>query len=197
MKWKWHPKFSENSWFPSEIEWYKNTRTGFRFWNVQCSTKCFPHPLTIRISVGGVYLCDITNTGKLLCSPNEPFVVVLEKGFFKNEISPCGVDFEICNFVDRFMPKHTQYTLTKIQKVKKHNRTPLKVCFDLTDWSVFEAAATDLDELTETVTSYISFCEDMCIPTRTHLTYNNDKPWFTAKLKTAPSGQRRCLQEGG
>ncbi len=23
----------------------------------------------------------------------------------------------------------------------------------------------------------------MCIPTSTHLTYNNDKPWFTAKLK--------------
>ncbi len=54
----------------------------------------------------------------------------------------------------------------------------LKACFDLTDWSVFEAAANDLDELTETVTSYISFCEDMCILTRTHLTYNNDKPGF-------------------
>ncbi len=26
----------------------------------------------------------------------------------------------------------------------------LQACFDLTDWSVFEAAATDLDELTET-----------------------------------------------
>ncbi len=36
------------------------------------------------------------------------------------------MDFEICNFVDRFMPKHTHYTLTKIQKVKKHNRTPLR-----------------------------------------------------------------------
>ncbi len=65
----------------------------------------------------------------------------------------------------------------------------LQACLDLTDWSVFEAAANDLDELTETVTSYISFCEItcatcyMCIPTSTHLTYNNDKPWFTAKLK--------------
>ncbi len=59
----------------------------------------------------------------------------------------------------------------------------LKACFDFTDWTVFEAAANDLDELTETVTSYISFCEDMCIPTRTRSTYNNDKPWFTAKLR--------------
>ncbi len=46
----------------------------------------------------------------------------------------------------------------------------LKACFNLTDWSVFEAAENDLDELTETVTSYISFCEDMCISTSTHLT---------------------------
>ncbi len=47
----------------------------------------------------------------------------------------------------------------------------LQACFDLTDWTVFEAAATDMDELTETVNSCISFCEDMCIPTRAHLTY--------------------------
>ncbi len=57
MKWKWHPKFSENSWFPSEIQWYKNTRRG------------------------GFTICDVTNTGKQLCSPNEPFAVVLEKGY--------------------------------------------------------------------------------------------------------------------
>ncbi len=99
MKLKWHPKFSENSWFPSEIHWYKNTRTGFRFWNVQCSTKRPPPPPPIiQISVSRFKICDVTNTGKQLCSPNEPFVVV---------------------------PKHTHYTLTKIQKVKKHNRTPL------------------------------------------------------------------------
>ncbi len=36
----------------------------------------------------------------------------------------------------------------------------LQACLDLTDWSVFEAAENDLDELTETVTSYISSCED-------------------------------------
>ncbi len=53
----------------------------------------------------------------------------------------------------------------------------------LTDWTVFEAAATDLDELPEPVTSYISLGEDICIPTRTYLTFNNDKPWFTAKLR--------------
>ncbi len=72
----------------------------------------------------------------------------------------------------------------------------LKACFDLTDWSVFEAAANDLDELTETVTSYISFCEDMCIPTRTHLTYNNDKPWFTAKLRQLHQAKEGAYRNG-
>ncbi len=42
MKWKWHPKFSENSRFHSDIQWYKNTSTGFWFWNMQCSTKHSP-----------------------------------------------------------------------------------------------------------------------------------------------------------
>ncbi len=69
---------------------------------------------------------------KQLCSPNKPFVVVLEKGFKKNEISPFEMDFEICNFVDLFMPKHTHYTLTKIQKVKKHNSTPLMSKLEMT-----------------------------------------------------------------
>ncbi len=72
----------------------------------------------------------------------------------------------------------------------------LQACLDLTDWSVFEAAANDLDELTETVTSYISFCEDMCIPTRTHLTYNNDKPWFTAKLRQLRQAKDDAYRKG-
>ena len=51
-------------------------------------------------------------------------------------------------------------------------------------WECFFAAATtDLDELTDTVTSYISFCEDVCVPTETFCTCNNNKLWFTEKLR--------------
>ncbi len=63
-------------------------------------------------------------------------------------------------------------------------------------WTVFEAAANDLDKLRETVTSYISFCEDMCIPTRTRLTYNNDKPWFTAKLRQLRQAKEDAYRMG-
>ncbi len=44
--------------------------------------------------------------------------------------------------------------------------------------------------------SYISFCEDMCIPTRTHLTYNNDKPWFTAKLRQLRQAKEDAYRKG-
>ncbi len=92
--------------------------------------------------------------------------------------------------------KSTKPVLRTVKRWINETERVLQACFDLTDWTVFEAAGNDLDELTEMVTSYISFCEDMCIPTRTHVTYNNDKPWFThCTTQTAPSGQRGCLQE--
>ena len=54
---------------------------------------------------------------------------------------------------------------------------------DNTDWDIFRSVSNSLDEYTEAVTSYISFCEDRCIPTSTGVSYSKDKRWFTAKLK--------------
>ncbi len=36
----------------------------------------------------------------------------------------------------------------------------------------------------------------MCIPTRTHLTYNNDKPWFTAKLRQLRQANEDAYRKG-
>ena len=57
----------------------------------------------------------------------------------------------------------------------------LQACLDCMDWNVFKTATESLDEYTEAVTSYISFCEDCCMPSRNRVSFNNDKPWFTAK----------------
>lgn len=65
--------------------------------------------------------------------------------------------------------KSAKYVLRTLMRCTSEAELELKVCFDCTDWSVFEAAATDLNELTDTVISYISFCEDLCVPTRTYL----------------------------
>ncbi len=92
--------------------------------------------------------------------------------------------------------KSAKPVLRTVKRWTNEAERDLQTCFSLTDWTVFEAAANDLDELTDTVTSYISFCEDMCIPTRTHLTYNNDKPWFTAKLSQLRQAKEDARRNG-
>ncbi|CAG6018075.1 unnamed protein product [Menidia menidia] len=67
---------------------------------------------------------------------------------------------------------------------------------ETTDWDVFRTATTSLDEYTETVTSYISFCEDCCIPSRTRVSYNNDKPWFSPKLRQLRLQKEEAFRSG-
>ncbi len=90
--------------------------------------------------------------------------------------------------------KSSKPVLRTVKRWTNEAEQDLKACFDLTDWSVFEATSTDLDELTETVTSYI--CEDICIPTRTFLSFNNDKPWFTGKLKQLRQAKEDAYRSG-
>ncbi|TWW72322.1 hypothetical protein D4764_16G0008190 [Takifugu flavidus] len=79
----------------------------------------------------------------------------------------------------------------------------LRTCLDTTDWDMFKGATHDLDEYTDTVTSYIHFCEERILPTRTRVSYSNDKPWFTPKLRqirkekeaALKSGDRDCYRE--
>ena len=72
----------------------------------------------------------------------------------------------------------------------------LQACLDCTDWDVFRTATNNLDEYTEAVTAYISFCEDSCIPSCTRVSYNNDKPWFTAKLRRLRSQKEDAFRSG-
>ncbi len=59
----------------------------------------------------------------------------------------------------------------------------LKDCFFCTDWDLFKESCSDLDDLTETVTGYINFCEDMIIPKKPINIFSNNKPWLTKSLK--------------
>ncbi|XP_073671518.1 uncharacterized protein [Paramisgurnus dabryanus] len=92
--------------------------------------------------------------------------------------------------------KSAKPVVRTVRRWTSETEQDLQSCFDITDWSVFEAATTDLDELTETVTSYISFCEDVCIPTRTYLIFNNDKPWFTVKLRHLRQAKEDAYRNG-
>ncbi len=105
-------------------------------------------------------------------------------------------DHSLVNLTYRQKLKSAKPVLRTVKRWTYEAEQDLKACFDLTDWTVLEAAANDLDKLTETVTSYINLCEDMRIPTRTHLTYNNDKPWFTAKLRQLRQAKEDAYRKG-
>ncbi|KAK3529825.1 hypothetical protein QTP86_006915 [Hemibagrus guttatus] len=72
----------------------------------------------------------------------------------------------------------------------------LQGCLDCTDWDVFRSTTNSLDEYTDTVSSYIYFCEDSIIPTCTRVSYNNDKPRFTAKLRRLRSEKEAAFRSG-
>ncbi|KAL0147668.1 hypothetical protein M9458_057025 [Cirrhinus mrigala] len=111
-------------------------------------------------------------------------------------LSAVSLAGEACGLMAQQKLKSAKPVVKTVSRWTNETERVLQACFEWTDWSVFEAATTDLDELTETVTSYISFCEDICIPSRTYLTYNNDKPWFTKKLKQLCQAKEDAYRNG-
>ena len=72
----------------------------------------------------------------------------------------------------------------------------LQGCLECTNWEVFKNAGLDLDEYTDTVTSYVQFCEELCISTRTRRMYPNDKPWFSGILKAKVRAKQAAYRSG-
>ncbi|KAL7824810.1 hypothetical protein AOLI_G00327080 [Acnodon oligacanthus] len=86
--------------------------------------------------------------------------------------------------------------VSSVKRWTNEAKERLQDCMELTDWRVFEDATGSLDEYTDTVTSYISFCEDTCVPTRTRIKYNKDKPWFNARLKQLRRSKEAAYRSG-
>ena len=57
--------------------------------------------------------------------------------------------------------KSAKHVVKAVKRWTTETKLELQACFDCTDWSGFEAAAMDLDKVTNTVTSYTSFREDV------------------------------------
>ena len=95
-------------------------------------------------------------------------------------------DHNMIQMVPRYKPKYKTVKPTMISKVcmDKEAVDTLNTCFDLTLWDMFvEDCAGDVNELTTLVTSYISFCADMHLPTKSIKIYANNRPWMTSELR--------------
>ncbi|KAI3352932.1 hypothetical protein L3Q82_019495 [Scortum barcoo] len=58
----------------------------------------------------------------------------------------------------------------------------LQDCFECTDWEVFKEGI-DLDGYTSSVLSYLKFCTDAVLPTKTIKVFPNQKPWLDSTVK--------------
>lgn len=72
----------------------------------------------------------------------------------------------------------------------------LQGCFDCTDWEVFKDSCVHIDELTDVVCSYITFCEDMIVPTRKFKVFSNTKPWMTKSVKLSLQNKQLAYRQG-
>ena len=61
----------------------------------------------------------------------------------------------------------------------------LRGCFACTDWDMFVNTCDNINELTNTITDYIKFCEDMIVEKKTMKIYSNNKPWVTREVVEA------------
>ncbi|KAJ8047182.1 hypothetical protein HOLleu_06113 [Holothuria leucospilota] len=72
----------------------------------------------------------------------------------------------------------------------------LQDCFDMTNWNVFIESSSDINELTETVSAYIQFCEDTIIPSKQIKCYSNNKPWITKEIKQVINRKKEVFGRG-
>lgn len=73
----------------------------------------------------------------------------------------------------------------------------LQACFECTDWKCFfDGCGDNIDELSDTVSSYVTFCVDTVIPVKTVITFPNNKPWVTKDLKTVINKKKRIFFTG-
>ena len=69
-------------------------------------------------------------------------------------------------------------------------------CFEATNWDVFTDNSTDPDELVATVTSYVEFCEETVIKTKSVHVYPNNKALVTKDLKVQLNEKKLAFLKG-
>ncbi|KAI3355625.1 hypothetical protein L3Q82_017914 [Scortum barcoo] len=88
------------------------------------------------------------------------------------------------NLIPAYKPLicRTRPTTRTVQVWTEEASSALQDCFECTDWEVFKEG-TDLDGYTSSVLSYLKFCTDAVLPTKTIKVFPNQKPWLDSTVK--------------
>ena len=106
-------------------------------------------------------------------------------------------DHDTVHLVPAYRPVVQREPVTKktVRVWSNENMSVLQDCFDCTEWDVFISSCKNVDEAADVVTSYINFCEDVVIPTKSIKLYPNNKPWISKKLKQTLNEKKRLFSK--
>ncbi len=112
---------------------------------------------------------------------------------------PFGASYHSCVLLlltYRSVCKRQERTIKTVKCWSEDSIDNFKACFDCTGWYVFYDSCSDLNELTQTVSSYISFCVDINLPEKNITVYSNNKPWVTKDLKNIINKKKKIFYTG-
>ena len=69
----------------------------------------------------------------------------------------------------------------------------MQTAFDITDWELFFGSCESIDKITDTINSYVMFCESLHIQSKTVTIYPNNKPWINTELKSIMREKRAAF----
>lgn len=72
----------------------------------------------------------------------------------------------------------------------------LQDCPDSTAWEEFIESTGDIDKLTDVVSFWITYCEDIVVPVKSVKTYPNSKPWVSRHLKVLLNKKKQAFKQG-
>jgi hypothetical protein len=107
-------------------------------------------------------------------------------------------DHETVHLVPAYKPVvQTNPVVKKIVKVwSDDNVQQLQGCYECTDWDMFIESSNSVDEATDVISSYITFCEDTIIEKKEVKIFPNNKPWISKSLKRTINEKKVAFQSG-
>ncbi len=84
----------------------------------------------------------------------------------------------------------------KIKQWTKDSILALQGCFESMDWKNLLIPSNNINEQVDTVSSYVSFCVDSIIPSKTVTIFPNNEPWITKEIKEILNKRKRVFFTG-
>ena len=107
-------------------------------------------------------------------------------------------DHNSIHLIPAYRPKiQTDPFVKKSVKVwTPESEEQLKGCFEYTEWSVLVDSCENVSEAADVVSSYIGFCEDILIATKSVKVFANNNTWISKSIKSTLNEKKIAFQTG-